>query len=66
MTKKDYELIAKRFNTALSYYRKPENSNIRGEAIELFAYQLSDDLMYTNPRFDRNKFLQACGIEVTT
>jgi hypothetical protein len=54
MTKKDFELIAKAVKeiTADSY------KQTREDKANLFA----DALALTNPRFDRAKFLTACGV----
>lgn len=57
MTKKDYELIASAFRYGNTI---PANENQLYWIVDLLATKLLKD----NPRFDRNKFLQACGIEV--
>jgi hypothetical protein len=57
MTKKDYELIAKCFHNQLSDIT-PENA----EVIIVLAIHLCNQLEMTSHRFDRNKFLQACGV----
>ena len=52
MTKKDFILIA-------SIMRKQKNDSeewLKG------CEQACDDLQKTNPRFDKEKFLRACGI----
>lgn len=61
---KDIETIAKRIKMQLEFFRKPENSNIRGEAIETLACQIADDLAFSNPEFSSLEFLKACGIKV--
>lgn len=70
MTKKDFELIAyciftANITDALSittldntFLEKRERAT-RRKIAEWFA----DNLERTNPRFDRNRFLSACGIE---
>ena len=61
MTKKDYELIADTFKQALSLGVVAGN-NIRTETVQGVVYMMSDNLAKTNPKFDRVRFLQACGI----
>ena len=54
MTKKDYELIAgvvHRLNTGIIY------------GVERWTEELAHDLQVENPRFDREKFLRACGVK---
>lgn len=56
MTKKDYELIAEHIKEAPKgvfneFYR------------EAFVCGLADKLKNDNPKFDRDKFLTACGID---
>jgi len=64
MTKKDYELIAQ--SIWRSGYMKDKNK-VRQEAKEamrrLIANDLCGSLANENPRFDRTRFLEACGIE---
>jgi len=59
MTKKDYELIARGIK---GVYMDCEDE-IEQYAVSEVARSLSIDLQDDNPRFDRNKFLTACGIE---
>jgi hypothetical protein len=59
MTKKDYELIAAAIN--LVGYANVSNEAAQttlNKLARLLAEQLGND----NPRFNRDKFLQACGI----
>lgn len=60
MTKKDYELIADSLKNSLYLFK---GHNIRTETIEATIHQLAKDLETTNIKFDRTRFLQACGIE---
>lgn len=62
MTRKDYKLIAR-----ILLWGKPNRVLPSDQAIQLskwesictrFAYELARD----NPRFDRTKFLEACGL----
>jgi hypothetical protein len=58
MTKKDYELIANGFvMTLTSAYNGPEGYKL---AVEYMA----DELEHENPRFNRIKFMEACGIKL--
>jgi hypothetical protein len=50
MTRKDYQLIAQVFARA--------NFN----SIDLLARDLATELEAENPRFDRARFLSACGV----
>ena len=54
MTKKDYELIAE----ALNYH----NRGLSTVTIEALAETLATLLQAQNNKFDRTRFLQACGI----
>lgn len=56
MTKKDYELIA---NVIYSLYLGHENWNRNGQQV---ASKFADKLAEHNPKFNRSKFLEACGI----
>lgn len=67
MTKKDFELIA----TSLRKSREDTfdfNSSIKEiaavrEANEHIAHNLALALATTNPQFDEDRFLKACGIK---
>jgi hypothetical protein len=59
MTKTDYELIARPFRQMMREYSEDNDTFI----ITKLASLLSDELTSENNRFDRNKFLIACGIE---
>ena len=66
MTKKDYELIAGAFRAAIAArhlgpYFEPHPS-IYTEA-RFHACFVADALASDNPRFDRERFLKACGVE---
>lgn len=58
MTKKDYELIATSLRTVY------ENS----QGMDTYTYEtlvtrLANGLTATNPQFDLNRFLTACGVD---
>lgn len=76
MTKKDYELIANGLRIGKpSRNINPYPIEARGqEIINVYAYgknnawnnackTLADFLATDNPKFNKNKFLKACGIE---
>jgi hypothetical protein len=56
MTRKDYRLIA----NALKALQAPHNDT---DTLGNVAYSLADVLQYDNPRFNRAKFLEACGVK---
>lgn len=57
MTKKDYELIA---NVIYSLYLGHNSWTRNAEQV---TSRFADRLAEHNPKFDRTKFLKACGIE---
>lgn len=64
MTKKDFQLIA----DALSYAKpsktaKPTGYKHRLEAWNNSVHTMADYLSVTNPRYDKQRFLVACGID---
>lgn len=56
MTRKDFELIA----MILRLSREPQNDTATIEAI---AHSFANNLGATNPRFNRETFLAACGVK---
>lgn len=56
MTRKDYVILAKVINTARNI-----NTEKTGEAVAV-AYLLAEELQQENPRFNRELFLTACGV----
>lgn len=63
MTKKDYELIARLLGN--KYKQVQSWTNLEAQCLTL-AY-LEDFVLafeQNNPKFDRSKFLKACGLEV--
>lgn len=65
MTKKDFELIASAIKDYINYSYDVEDTDnfIVHDYAERIAYKMADALESKNPRFDKNKFLQACGVE---
>jgi hypothetical protein len=55
MTRKHFVLITSVFREA---YTAEDQLGVRA-----VAYRMADALARTNPRFDRARFLKACGIE---
>ena len=60
MSKKDYELIAATIRTERELFDGNEAAEI---GIERIAYGRTDLFYENNDRFDRDKFLIACGIQ---
>jgi hypothetical protein len=64
MTRKDYELIAKVFKGAnVPNPDKDEWNKAYSYGIKQSALDMADALAADNPRFDRERFLKACGVE---
>jgi len=59
MTRKDYELIARAFKIANGSIKVAEYD--AKTALDLTSAILADSLEKTNPRFNRDRFLVACG-----
>ena len=62
MTRKDYILIAAALKAARSSYTLP-NVAIYHNGIDNAAQRLADALGRDNPRFDRERFLKAAGVQ---
>lgn len=58
MTRKDYERIV----SAIRGVAKAKGATVPKPIVET-AQSISDALAADNPRFDRERFLKACGIE---
>lgn len=56
MTKKDYKLIADAILSA-----KQNTNPLEQSAISTVVHELANRLQNENPRFDRERFLSACG-----
>lgn len=70
MTKKDYVRIAQVFHVTRCYVDvpgrvtgKPTCQETDAATWEALAYEMADMLATDNPRFDRARFLKACGVE---
>lgn len=57
MSKRDYEMIA----GVLSDHHRDETSEGYAAAVAAIANQFADELAKANPRFNRTRFLAACG-----
>lgn len=65
MTRKDFELIAKAFRDARADMRNKEPDESQADLQDGASYvaeELAAALAATNPRFDRERFLKACGV----
>lgn len=66
MTRKDYVLIAEVFKGSAStlLFDTAIETQAAYRQWRFIVKDMGDVLEANNPKFDRNKFLQACGIEV--
>lgn len=55
MSRKHYQMIAQVLNTARCDWAD-------GQTIDTLAEDFADELVATNERFDRERFLKACGV----
>jgi hypothetical protein len=60
MTRKDYVLIA---NTLANLMKDFNNGGDDTVSLALVSHELADVLASDNPRFDRIRFLAACGVK---
>ncbi len=63
MTRKDYILIASVIKSCRKHGEDDVEIASENRTIFYFARLLADKLSVDNPRFDRTKFLQACGCQ---
>ena len=74
MTRKDYECMAQVIKDAKTdtdrvtteYHLKKDNalqSEILHDRIQKIADRMADNFKAENPRFDRDKFMKACGLD---
>ena len=61
MTRKDYVLIAEVIKTQIELSTRFDEEESRAGAQNI-AYDLGSKLSQDNPRFDRDRFLVACGV----
>lgn len=62
MTRKDYQLIAGAFRRARDYNDSAAKSAGHQVGTADAAIMLASALQEDNPRFDRERFLKACGV----
>ena len=63
MTRKDYILIAAAIRTALEDIIREANRGVLLPQFETLADAIAKALASDNPRFDRERFLKACGVQ---
>lgn len=61
MTKKDYVAIARIIKQGLKVNEKPYSSTPLNDVVNGIVVALADYCQCDNPRFDRSKFVAACG-----
>ena len=62
MTRKDYVLIAEVLKGAITYEKEFNKDEKKAFALQAVAHTFSNVLANENPRFDRARFLSACGV----
>ncbi len=60
MTRKDYVLIAESLSNLMSDFNNCGDDSV---SLSLVVGELADTLQADNPRFDRARFLEACGVK---
>ena len=60
MTKKDYELIANTVKEVKRLYASKSDSPI----LTILMFELARELKKENPKFDKQKFANACGLQL--
>ena len=60
MTRKDYVMIAKTLKNEQHQFAENEDGYI---LLNILAHQFANQLEQENPRFDRARFLVACGVK---
>lgn len=63
MTRKDYVAIAAALKRVRDSQWEPWNPNLFSRICDEHAYTVADALAADNPRFDRTRFIEACGAE---
>jgi hypothetical protein len=64
MTRKDYVLIAEAIAGAINYETDFNNNPANAEVLKKLSISLGSVLWQDNPtRFDRARFLEACGVK---
>ncbi len=60
MTRKDYVLIAETLADLMADFNNGGDDTV---SLTLVAVELAETLAKDNPRFDRDRFLTACGVK---
>jgi len=63
MTKRDYLVIARSIKNYMSVHKYITSHYTVSGNITSFVHFLCDDLEADNPKFDREKFIKACGLD---
>ena len=63
MTRKDYVLIAEAIKGAVSYETEFNSNEAGADALKKFSVTLASLLLADNPRFDVNRFFDACEVK---
>lgn len=58
MTRKDFIMLAEAVNEALTRFDRPNHN----KAVREVAKNIATKCKTSNPRFDRQRFLRACGV----
>ena len=61
LTKKDFKAVAEIIKLQITRYHVQERYAC-ANGVESIAYHLADYFAMQNPRFDRERFLAACGL----
>lgn len=64
MTRKDFELIAAAIRDSRPHAYGAPHERVETVQFDRTATEVAIALSETNPRFDRGRFLAACGVEV--
>jgi len=62
MTRRDYNLIAACIRDQVMLETNGHQSPLGVEVMQEFARRMASELLNTNPRFNCNQFLYACGV----
>lgn len=63
ITKKDFKAVAEIIKREYTYFDDTGEDDVEGkQATSSIAFRLADYLATQNLRFDRQKFLDACGL----
>ena len=63
MTRKHYELIARAIRDSRPHAYGEGHERVESAQFDRTAVEVAIALSWENPRFDRERFLKACGVE---